>query len=77
MKTEREGFASLWIGGNGLVGSIPTPPQKKPNKNITMDITGFIFLALVAIVAVAFKYSNRVRQFVDWLDSLEYKEEKK
>lgn len=42
-----------------------------------MDITGFIFLALVAIVAVAFKYSNRVRQFVDWLDSLEYKEEKK
>lgn len=42
-----------------------------------MDITGIILIIFVAIVGMAYKYSNRVRQFTDWLDSLEYKEEKK
>lgn len=60
-----------------LVGSIPTPPQNKPNKERNMDITGIILMALVAITIVAYKYSQPFRDFVEFLDGLEEETQRK
>ena len=60
-----------------LVGAIPTPPQNKTNKERNMDITGIILMALVAITAVAYKYSQSFRNFVEFLDGLEEETQRK
>lgn len=60
-----------------LVGSIPTPPQKKPNKTKEMDITGIILMALVAITVLGYKYSQSFRDIVEFLDGLEEANQKK
>jgi hypothetical protein len=36
-----------------------------------MDITGLIIVALIAITAAGYKYSQRIRNFVEFLDGLE------
>lgn len=36
-----------------------------------MDITGLIIVALVAITALGYKYSQSFRDFVEFLDGLE------
>ena len=59
------------------VGSIPTPPQKKPNKTKEMDITGIILMALVAITVLGYKYSQSFRDFVEFLDGMEEANQKK
>lgn len=40
-----------------------------------MDITGFFLVAIVAAIAAAYKYSSSFREWVDFFDQLEYKEE--
>ena len=65
------------LGATVHVGSIPTPPQKKPNKERIMDITGLIIVALVAITIVAYKYSQPFRDFVEFLDGMENANQKK
>ena len=42
-----------------------------------MDITGFILMALVAITALGYKYSQSFKDFVDFLDGLEEANQKK
>ena len=42
-----------------------------------MDITGLIIVALVAITAVAYKYSQSFRNFVEFLDGLEEETQRK
>ena len=42
-----------------------------------MDITGVIIMALVAITAVGYKYSQSFRDFVEFLDGLEEANQKK
>lgn len=67
----------IW-GATVHVGSIPTPPRKKPNKKTKeMDITGIILMALVAVTIVAYKYSQSFRDFVEFLDGLEEENQKK
>lgn len=65
------------LGATVHVGSIPTPPQKNPNKERIMDITGLIIVALVAITALGYKYSQSFRDFVEFLDGLEEANQKK
>ena len=42
-----------------------------------MDITGIIIVALVAIIAVSYKYSQSFRDFVEFLDGMEEANQKK
>ena len=42
-----------------------------------MDITGLIIVALVAITAVAYRYSQPFRDFVEFLDGLEEETQRK
>ena len=42
-----------------------------------MDITGLIIVALVAITALAYKYSQAYKDFVEFLDGLEEANQKK
>lgn len=42
-----------------------------------MDITGTILMALVAVTALAYKYSQSFRDFVEFLDGLEEANQKK
>jgi hypothetical protein len=40
-----------------------------------MDITAFLFIAIVAATAAAYKFSSTFREWVDIIDQMEYKEE--
>lgn len=42
-----------------------------------MDITGIILMALVAVIAVSYKYSQSFRDFVEFLDGLEEETQRK
>lgn len=42
-----------------------------------MDITGVIIMALVAITALGYKYSQSFKDFVDFLDGLEEETQRK
>ena len=42
-----------------------------------MDITGLIIVALVAITALGYKYSQSFKDFVDYLDGLEEETQRK
>lgn len=42
-----------------------------------MDITGIILMALVAVTALAYKYSQPFRDFVEFLDGLEEETQRK
>lgn len=65
------------LGAMVYVGSIPTPPLNYPNKERIMDITGLIIVALVAITALGYKYSQSFKDFVDFLDGLEEETQRK
>lgn len=42
-----------------------------------MDITGLFIVAIVAITALAYKYSQSFRDFVEFLDGLEEETQRK
>lgn len=41
-----------------------------------MDITGLFIVALVAVTAIAYYKSESFRQFVNWMDELEEKNQR-
>lgn len=51
--------------------------KRNPIKTKEMDITGLIIVALVAITALGYKYSQPFRNFVEFLDGLEEANQKK
>jgi hypothetical protein len=55
----------------------PRLHKRNPIKSKGMDITGIILMALVAITALAYKYSQSFRDFVEFLDDLEEETQKK
>lgn len=55
----------------------PRLHKRNPIKTKEMDITGLIIVALVAITALAYKYSQSFRDFVEFLDGLEEETQRK
>ena len=55
----------------------PRLHKRNPIKRKEMDITGLIIVALVAITALGYKYSQSFKDFVEFLDGLEEETQRK